>query len=1040
MSRNTSFKERALIVIMACTLMFTGTSSAMLAEANTGEADPTLPNESANVTDWKVQGDGSDPNTVIQNVYSDNGASLAVPLVMQQSNAKEHGLLGEYYTGTDTFGFGEHKATTVITQINFTNLDPVLQSWTGKQDNANARWSGQIMPPQTDTYTFYMIGDNGFRLWVNDQLVIDHWVDDWDKEQTGIPITLEGGKKYSFKVEYFENYGGSNLYLLWSTPTMAKTIVPADAFYLPQNYIGPVAGTVASDGRSVSLSVYSDMNPLPASLLQHLTLQADGTSIPIQQVEQGSELSTLKLNAASVIKPDQIVNVMYDGAAGLQAADGTVVGSFTFSPVNMSEAEDYSPFAIAMSFYGSPKTNRSFAWYTNYNIPEHAPADSKDSIVEVVPADQEFGSPAVKRYTGKPEDTRVLENLKITNSTNGSFISHKVLVDGLTPGTAYKYRVGNDGNWSAAGTFTTEADNENAYDFLYMTDSQGSNTQEYQTWGNTLKNGLSDYPNAKFLVMTGDEVDAGALESQWLDYFGQAQDKFMKLPVMAAVGNHEGPYNDNYYYHFNYPNDSIDDPLPPGSVYAFDYGDAHIMVLNTMDIGWDDRQKASFDQEIDWLKREVAETDKKWKIVAFHKAIYSLGNHAIDSDILALRSKMYPIFDELGIDVVLQGHDHTFMRSYQMYHDKPVENVEKDADGNALNPDGTLYMINNSAGKKYYDLKDGVDRYYAATYQQPKKPIYSGIRMTEDSFTIDSYISGEEQPFDTYTIVRKDSKPAPVEQLSATISDGKSLLSWHQPQNDQAEDAVRGFRIYETQGKLGKNWSVYVPAVESQESYQYTIEGIDPSKAYEFAVKAVDKRDNSLPVTVSTAVAAPTNPVADDGRNTFGWTNVPGFDDPSSYEYSVDGGSSWMPVTANPQPIGNYDYAAGSVMVRVKGDEAAEAPPGAALASQSAFTADNSLGKYSFTGEMKRGQQLQLDVTVEKLDADYHDGAYAVFELMDGDAPLLISAVPIEQDQMKISQYFHVSGENYKVKVFISDQFNSDLNVQKQLARPLLFQ
>lgn len=965
-------------------------------------------------------------------------SDAALPTVPPVS-ASNQGLLGEYYTGTSTFDFGDYKATTIETQINFSNLDPVLQTWTGLQDNANARWTGQIMPPQSGDYTFYMMGDNGFRLWVDDKLVIDHWVDDWDKEQTSTPVTLQGGTKYNFKVEYFENYGGSNLYLRWSAPSMPKEIVPISAFFLPANYNGPVAGSVASDGSTVSLSVYSNLSALPAGLLNHLSLTADGQSFQIQSVEQGSVPSVVKLKTAGIIKPKQIVNVSYDGQAGLQTADGAMVGSFTFSPANLSEAENYAPFAIAMSFNGSPKTNRSFAWYTNYNVPDRAPAGAKDSIVEVVPANQEFGSPATKRFVGKPEETRVL-NLKITNTTNGTFISHKALADGLTPGTAYKYRVGSDGNWSATGNFTTEADSENTYDFLYLTDSQGANTQEYQLWGKTLTNSLAKFPNAKFLVMTGDQVDAGALETQWLDYFGQAQQNFMNLPVMAAVGNHEGPYNDNYYYHFNYPNDSIEDPLPPGSVYSFDYGDAHIMVLNTMDMGWDERQKASFDQEIEWLKREVAETDKKWKVVAFHKAIYSVGGHAIDGDILALRQTLYPVFDELGIDVVLQGHDHTFMRSHQMYNNAPVAGVKKDESGNPLNPDGTLYMINNSAGNKYYDIKDGVDRYYAAVYQQPKKPIFSGIRMTENSFSINSYISGEDQPFDTYTIVRDDAKPASVEGLTATTSEGKTVLTWNMPQNANAGDAVRGFRIYENNGKMGKNWSVYMPADAKATSYQYTVEGIDPNKRYEFTVKAVDKRDNSLPVSVTTVLAAPTNPVVDDGRNTFGWTSLTEYEDISNYEYSVDSGQSWTPATANPQPVGNQDYAAGTVMVRVKGDEALNIPAGLTLASNMAFTLDNSTGKYSFSGAIQRGEQLQIDVAVEKLAADYSGGANAVFELMDGDTPILISSVPIKQDKLSISQYFNVTGTNYKVKVFIMDQFNSDLSVPQQLARPIVFQ
>ncbi|KAI7264792.1 hypothetical protein KC345_g8729 [Hortaea werneckii] len=987
-------------------------------------------------------------NVIAAEVHQDRGASsdtffsLELNASTGASASKEHGLLGQYYTGTETFDFSDYQSTRIDSQINFSNLDPVLQTWAGRSDDANIRWTGRIMAPESGDYTFYMIGDNGFRLWLDDQLVIDHWTNDWDVEQTSTPVSLQAGVKHTFKVEYFEDFGGSNLYLRWSGPGIEKQIVPASAFYLPANYNGPVSGSVDSGGISVSLQLTGDLQQVPSDLASHFTAKAGTAVIPVLNAVQGSTPDQLTLTLKSIVMPGQIVNIGYDGQAGLKYTDDTSVNSFTFSPGNASEAVDYSPIAIAMSFQNEAKTNRSFAWYTSYERPDSAPAGIMDSIVEIVTADQDFDSPAKQRFVGDPADTRAL-NLNITSSTKGAFISHKAIASGLAPGTAYKYRVGSDGNWSAAGSFTTEGEKEDAYNFLYMTDSQGSNTNDYEVWANTLRNGLDDYPDAKFLVMTGDQVDAGSLESQWLDYFGKPQNMLMKLPLMAAVGNHEGPYNDNYYYHFNYPNDSIEDPLPPGSVYSFDYGDAHIMVLNTMDIGWDERQRNSFDQEVEWLKREVAQTDKKWKVVAFHKAVYSLGNHALDSDILALREKMVPVFDELGIDVVLQGHDHTFMRSYQMYGNKAVTGIGKDGNGNPLNPDGTLYMINNSAGTKYYDLKPGVDPYYADVYEQPKVPIYSGITMTEDSFTINSYKSGEAAPFDTYTIVRDDSKPDPVTDLAASKTEDKArVLTWAGPASKNEADTVRGFRIYEQSGKLGRNWSVYVPAVESQSHYEYKVEGTNPAVDYDFVVKAVDKRDNSTEAAVFSGgehPAAPTAPVIDDARNTFGWTLVPGYSNAASYEYSFDGGQTWEHVAAIPQPVQNADYPAGMVQVRVKGDAAAGTPAGAALLSDKPFTLNDITDTYALEGVLKRDNQLQVEISLERL-AEYTGSAYVVFELLDGDTPLLINSLPLKSSSLTMSQYYNVKGAGYRVKVFIFDQFNNNLEVPGQLAEPVELQ
>ncbi|WP_446898844.1 major tail protein [Clostridium sp. LBM24168] len=85
--------------------------------------------------------------------------------------------------------------------------------------------------------------------------------------------------------------------------------------------------------------------------------------------------------------------------------------------------------------------------------------------------------------------------------------------------------------------------------------------------------------------------------------------------------------------------------------------------------------------------------------------------------------------------------------------------------------------------------------------------------------------------------------------------------------------------------------------------------------------------------------AAPTNPIQDDTANTFGWTNVSGYDKASDYEYSTDGGATWSAVTANPQSVGNSSYAIGKVQVRVKADIEANRSAGLVLSSTSAYTA-----------------------------------------------------------------------------------------------------
>ncbi|MGW0655331.1 PA14 domain-containing protein, partial [Streptomyces umbrinus] len=181
----------------------------------------------------------------------------AAPAATAAEDPEIHGLKGEYYTQSapGAFDFHELKATGFDPQLDFDNLEPRLRSATGRSDDVSVRWTGRIVPEKTGPTTFSIIGDNGFRLWVDGKPVIDHWVDDWDREQTGQPVELTAGKAYDIKIEYFEHYGGSNLHVRWTPPGGTKTAVPQSAFLLPADYDynGAIAATVLKDGRTLRL-------------------------------------------------------------------------------------------------------------------------------------------------------------------------------------------------------------------------------------------------------------------------------------------------------------------------------------------------------------------------------------------------------------------------------------------------------------------------------------------------------------------------------------------------------------------------------------------------------------------------------------------------------------------------------------------------------------------------------------------------------------------------------------------------------------------
>jgi len=94
----------------------------------------------------------------------------------------------------------------------------------------SARWTGQIQPRYSEKYTFYTLSDDGIRLWVNNQLLIDNWTDHGGTENTGT-IDLEAGRKYDIKIEYYQGGGGAVAKLLWSSQSQAKEIIPAGCLF-----------------------------------------------------------------------------------------------------------------------------------------------------------------------------------------------------------------------------------------------------------------------------------------------------------------------------------------------------------------------------------------------------------------------------------------------------------------------------------------------------------------------------------------------------------------------------------------------------------------------------------------------------------------------------------------------------------------------------------------------------------------------------------------------------------------------------------------
>ncbi|MDB5173535.1 MAG: hypothetical protein JWN51_2308, partial [Phycisphaerales bacterium] len=190
------------------------------------------------------------------------------------------GALAAYYNDTG----GVHISGTPT----LTRVDPLINfSWgTGSPDPSigvdhfSAKWTGQIQAQYSEVYTFFTESDDGVKLFVNGQLLINNFTDHGPTEDIGT-ITLSGGQKYSFEMDYYENGGGATAQLLWASISTPKAFVPQLQLYSGVTPTAPsnLAG-VASSGTQINLTWNDNSNNETGFDLERMVV-GNGTFQPI---------------------------------------------------------------------------------------------------------------------------------------------------------------------------------------------------------------------------------------------------------------------------------------------------------------------------------------------------------------------------------------------------------------------------------------------------------------------------------------------------------------------------------------------------------------------------------------------------------------------------------------------------------------------------------------------------------------------------------------------------------------------------------------
>jgi hypothetical protein len=338
-------------------------------------------------------------------------------------------------------------------------------------------------------------------------------------------------------------------------------------------------------------------------------------------------------------------------------------------------------------------------------------------------------------------------------ATSGGFNRHATIT-GLAENTAYSYRVGSAGNWSPVYTFQTQSF-DGAFDFLFYGDPQigssGDVAKDGAGWLDTVNVSLAANPNAELLVSGGDQVETANTESQWDAFL--APEKLRSYPWVATIGNHDVG-GKAYEQHLFTPNTdrsaafySNGQPSSntSGGDYWFIYKDVLFIDLNsnsyaTAQGGGGDAAHVQYVTDV--VNQHGAEA--KYKVLVYHHSIYSPADHAKDNDNKVRRTDFPATFSALGVDLVLQGHDHSYSRSYEI-KDGQKANPDEQPGANEVftGPGGVVYMTANSAsGSKYYDITapDNSGTSGAGNGADPLKPSDYWYNSVQNQEHVRSYV------------------------------------------------------------------------------------------------------------------------------------------------------------------------------------------------------------------------------------------------------------------------------------------------------------
>lgn len=383
------------------------------------------------------------------------------------------------------------------------------------------------------------------------------------------------------------------------------------------------------------------------------------------------------------------------------------------SAVTQFWGNESNPRYIRQLITGDMTTSRTIMWETSGQVDNpvviYKEKDASDNTAVTVDAISEsFSEDKVTRYLYRAD----LRELK--------------------PYKEYTYKVGTAGHMSDWRTLKTGSNG--SFSALIFPDSHSMN---YLGFHGLITGAYEKFPEAQFFAVTGNMVDNGESSAQWNSWFNSVRTVIDSIPYVPITGTreyfslgwHTRPPR-AFAHLFAWP--CSENHIMRNPYYSFDYGDIHFIVLDTQFNELPEQvHTVAIQNELNWLKEDLAGTDKKWKVVLMHRDVLdyiSEPQGQMSSQFSDTGTLFMPVFDEGGVDLVISGQLHTYRRRGHISDFKRSDS-------------GPYYIVSGMSGdiKAKAPWNGHVMDEYVTPYEGI--PNYLRLRETPSSLVVEAYLA-----------------------------------------------------------------------------------------------------------------------------------------------------------------------------------------------------------------------------------------------------------------------------------------------------------